>query len=161
MNRLLKIALAASASVFCLFSTVLSLFNLDPAFGFVQLMVGMEGHEAYPNHFGPAIRSPIIIWLMLIIIIFLEFAAGALAGKGAIDLWKAKNGSSEDFNNAKRYALAGTALAVFIWFGIFSAIGGAYFQMWQTELGAGPLSNSAWFSIQHGILWLILRQADD
>jgi len=161
MNRLLKIALAASASVFCLFYAIQNLVNLDPAFGFVQLMVGMEGHEAYPNHFGPAIHSPVIIWLMLTIIIVLELAAGVLAGKGAIDMWAARNSSGDDFDSAKKYALAGTALAVFIWFGIFSAIGGAYFQMWQTQLGAGPLSNSAWFSIQHGVLWLILRQADD
>lgn len=101
MNRLLKIALAASASAFCLFYAVQNLFNLDPAFGFVQLMVGMEGHEAYPNHFGPAVRSPIIIWLMLTIIVVLEFAAGVLAGKGAIDMWRARNGNGEDFNNAK------------------------------------------------------------
>lgn len=160
MNRFLKIALTASASAFCLFYAIQNLFNLDPAFGFVQLMVGMEGHEAYPNHFGPAVRSPIIIWLMLTVIIVLEFAAGLLAGRGAIDMWRARNGNSDDFNSAKTYALAGTALAVFIWFGIFSAIGGAYFQMWQTELGTGPLSNSAWFSIQHGVLWLMIGAKD-
>jgi predicted small integral membrane protein len=160
MNRLLKIALAASASVFCLFYAVQNLVNLDPAFGFVQLMVGMEGHEAYPSHFGPAIRSPIIIWLMLTIIIVLELAAGALAGKGAIDMWKARNDSGDDFNSAKKYALAGTALAVFIWFGIFSAIGGAYFQMWQTEAGGSALANATWFSIQLALVWLLISQED-
>jgi predicted small integral membrane protein len=160
MNRALKVVLVASSSVFCLFYAVQNLFNLGPAFGFVQLMVGMEGHEAYPGHFGPAIHSPLIIWLMLAIIIVLEFAAGALAGKGAINLWQARNGSSEDFNNAKTYALAGTALAVFIWFGIFSAIGGAYFQMWQTEAGNSVLDQSFRFSLQHGLVWLIVRAKD-
>jgi predicted small integral membrane protein len=160
MNRITKIALVASSSVFCLFYAVQNLFNLDPAFGFVQLMVGMEGHAAYPSHFGPAIHSPIIIWLMLTIIIVLEFAAGALAGKGAIDMWKARNGNGDDFNSAKKYALAGTALAVFIWFGIFSAIGGAYFQMWQTEAGNGVLDQSFRFSLQHGLVWLMVRARD-
>jgi len=160
MNRMIKVLLAASASAFCLFYAIQNVANLGQAFWFVQTMVGMVGHEAYPASVMPAIESTAIVWIMLWIIIILEFTAGALAGKGAFDLFKARNGSADDFNSAKTYALAGTGLAVFIWFGIFSAVGGALFQMWQTELGHAPLVDASIFSLQHGVIWLLLRSND-
>lgn len=158
--RSLKIVLAVFTALFCLMYAVQNLFNLQSAYSFVALMVGMEGHQAYPKHFGPAITAPVLIWIMLTIIIVLEILAGLLAAKGSIDLWSARNADAAAFNAAKRYALLGTGLGVVIWFGIFSAIGGAYFQMWQTEVGNGPLTHAAFFSLQMGVLWLIIR-ADD
>ena len=160
MNRYVKIALAAFASLFCLFYAFQNLFNLGPAVWFVGTMTGMEGHEAYPTTFGFAVTSPFLVQAMLWIIILLELAAGVLAGKGAIDLFRARNGSSEEFNAAKSYALAGTGLAVVIWFGIFGAFGGAFFQMWQVEAGLNALRDAAFFSLQHGVVWLIIRSDD-
>ena len=160
MNRYVKIALAAFASLFCLFYALQNIANLGAAEWFVGAMSGMEGHEAYPNTFAFAVSSPILVKLMLWIIILLELVAGILAGKGAIDLFTRRNGSSDEFNNAKTYALAGTGLAVVIWFGIFGAFGGAFFQMWQVEAGLSALRDAAFFSVQHGVVWLILR-ADD
>jgi predicted small integral membrane protein len=160
MNRYIKIALAAFASLFCLFYAIQNIVNLGPATWFVGTMAGMEGHEAYPNTFGFAVTSPIVVQLLLWTIILLELAAGALAGKGAIDLFAARNGSTDEFNAAKTYALAGTGLAVVIWFGIFGAFGGAFFQMWQVEAGVNALRDAGMFSIQHAAVWLMLRSDD-
>lgn len=160
MNRYIKIALAAFAALFCLFYAIQNIANLGAAEWFVGTMTAMEGHEAYPNTFAFAIKSPIIVKVMLWIIILLELAAGLLAGKGAVDLFRTRNQSSEEFNAAKTYALAGTGLAVLVWFGIFGAFGGAFFQMWQVEAGVNALRDASFFAIQHGIVWLIIR-ADD
>jgi predicted small integral membrane protein len=160
MNRYIKIALAALASLFCLFYAIQNIANLGPAEWFVGTMTAMEGHEAYPNTFGFAVSSPILVKMMLWIIILLELFAGLLAGKGAVDMFMNRNGSSEQFNIAKSYALAGTALAVVIWFGIFGAFGGAFFQMWQVEAGVNALRDASFFALQHGVVWLIIR-ADD
>lgn len=158
--RYLKIGLAVCAAFFCLMYGLQNLVNLQAAYGFVALMAGMEGQMAYPNHLGPAVQAPALIWTMLAVIIALEFAAGALAAKGALDLWLARDASAAEFNASKRFALLGTGLAVILWFGIFSAIGGAYFQMWQTEAGSGALEGAFWYSTQNGLIWLMLR-ADD
>jgi predicted small integral membrane protein len=160
MNRYVKIALATFASLFCLFYAIQNIANLGPAEWFVGTMTGMEGHEAYPSTFAFAVKSPVLVKTMLWIIILLELAAGLLAGKGAIDLFGKRNGSSDEFNGAKTYALAGTGLAVIIWFGIFGAFGGAFFQMWQVEAGVNPLRDASLYGLQHGMLWLIIR-ADD
>lgn len=160
MNRYIKIALAAFASLFCLFYAIQNIANLGPAEWFVGTMSAMEGHEAYPNTFAFAVSSPVLVKAMLWIIILLELTAGILAGKGAIDMFAKRNGSSEEFNQAKSYALVGTGLAVVVWFGIFGAFGGAFFQMWQVEAGLNALRDASFFALQHGVVWLIIR-ADD
>ena len=160
MTRLLKISLAAFVAFFCLMYAAQNLVNLQPAYGFVAAMVGMADHVVYPSHLGPSIHSPALVWLMLGIIILLELTAGALAAKGAFDLWRARHASAEVFNEAKQFAVLGAGLAVVIWFGIFSAIGGAYFQMWQTELGTGALQGAFWYSIQNGLVMLIILAPD-
>lgn len=160
MIRWLKIILAAFVAFFCLMYAIQNLVNLQAAYGFVALMAGMENHLAYPAHVGPAVHSPVLIWVMLWVIILLELLAGALAAKGAVDLWKARNTSAEQFNSAKTFAILGCGVAVIIWFGIFSAIGGAYFQMWQTEAGAGVNHQAFWFSMQNGLILLIINSTD-
>jgi len=160
MNRYIKVALATFAALFCVFYAIQNIANLGSAEWFVGAMTAMQGHEAYPNTFAFAVKSPIMVKVMLWIIILLELAAGLLAGKGAIDLFLRRNGSSEEFNAAKTYALAGTGLAIVVWFGIFGAFGGAFFQMWQVEAGVNALRDASFFALQHGIVWLIIR-ADD
>ena len=160
MIRYIKIALAASVSLFCLMYALQNVVNLEAANWFVAYTTGMEGHEKYPSHFGPAISAPAIHTIMLWIIIALELAAGLLTAKGAIDLFRARNASADEFNGAKTYAIAGCGLGIVIWFGLFSAIGGAYFQMWQTEAGGGALENASMFSLQLGVLWLLISQKD-
>lgn len=160
MNRYIKTALAVFAALFCIFYAIQNMANLGPAEWFVGSMSAMEGHEAYPNTFGFAVTSPALVKVMLWIIILLELTAGVLAGKGAWDMFSARNASSDAFNSAKTYALAGTGLAVIVWFGIFGAFGGAFFQMWQVEAGLNALRDASFFALQHGVVWLMIRSDD-
>ena len=87
MNRYIKITLAIFASLFCIFYAIQNMANLGAAEWFVGAMTAMEGHESYPNTFAFAVKSPILVKVMLWIIILLELTAGLLCGKGAIDLF--------------------------------------------------------------------------
>jgi predicted small integral membrane protein len=160
LNRYLKIDLAIFIALFCLFYATQNIFNLQSAHWFVSTMMGMEGHEAYAKHFGPAVTSPMLTWLALWIIIVLEYAAGLLALKGSWDLWSARKGSAAEFHAAKGSVFNAAGVGLFIWFGIFTAIGGAWFQMWQTEAGSGVLNNSAEFVVALGIVALYINMAD-
>jgi len=161
MIRNIKTAIAAFVALFCLFYAVQNLMNLHAAHGFVGLMASMADHVAYPNHFGPAVTSSALVWIMLFIIIAGELLAGLLAAKGTLDMWRTRGGDVDTFNAAKTYALAGCGVGVLVWFGIFSAVGGAYFQMWQTEAGAGPLREASIFSIQMAALYLVIAARDN
>lgn len=160
MNRIIKILLAASSAALCLLYALQNMVNLQPAMGFVSYVISMDGHTAYPNHIGPAIDSPLLAGTMLTVIIALELGAGALSLRGSIDMLRARNASAEVFKAAKTYALAGTGLAIFLWFGVFGAIGGAYFQMWQTEAGANALQGSFQYAMLNGLAWIIIRNDD-
>lgn len=160
MIRWLKIAMVASVSLFCLVYALQNIVNLEAAHWFVSYTTSMEGHDKYPSHFGPAITSSTLHWVMLWIIIALEITAGLLAAKGAFDMFKARNSSADDFNAAKTYGIAACGVGILVWFGLFSAIGGAYFQLWQTEAGGGALGNASIFSVQLGVIWLLVSQKD-
>jgi len=160
MIRIIKIALAASVALFCLMYALQNIWNLDAAGWFVSYTTGMAGHDKYPSHFGPAVTIPALHSIMLWVIIALEITAGLLAAKGAFDLFKARNGSADEFNGAKTYAIAGCGVGILVWFGLFSAIAGAYFQIWQTEAGSGALANASMFSVQLGVIWLLISQKD-
>lgn len=161
MIRYIKIAMIASVSIFCLAYALQNIVNLESAHWFVSYTTSMEGHEKYPSHFGPAITSPALQWVLLWIIIALEISAGLLAAKGAFDLFRARNSSAEEFQSAKTYGIAGCGVGILVWFGLFSAIGGAYFQMWQTDAGGGALGNATLFSIQLALVWLLVSQKDE
>ena len=160
LMRYLKIILAFFIALFCLFYATQNLFNLQSAHWFVSTTLAMEGHELYPRHFGPAFSSPTMAWIALWIIIVLEYLAAALALKGAREMWRARKEPSNVFQDSKYYVMASAGVALFIWFGLFSAVGGAYFQMWQTEAGTGALQGSFWYFAGIALVALYINQED-
>jgi predicted small integral membrane protein len=159
--RLLKTVLIAFVALFCLFYATQNMVNLDAAYHFVSAVLSMEGHEAYPVSFGAAINSPALIWAALTAIIALEYLAGLLAAKGAWDLWSARQEPAAEFNASKKFAILGCGMSLVLWYGFFSVMGGAYFQMWQTPLGGGSLQNSLDFVAVNGVIMLFVNMADD
>ena len=161
MIRILKVVLALCVALMCSFYALQNVVNLQAAYNFVALMASMEGHVAYPDTFGTAITSPALIWLILWIIILSEFAAGLLAAKGSFDMWQARSADSAGFNKAKKLAIAGAGIGVVIWFGYFHAIGGAFFQMWQTQVGAQPLQGAFQYAVMCGMVMIYLSMQDE
>lgn len=158
--RYVKIALVAFISLLCLMYAAQNVANLQAAYFFVSTATSMAGHEAYPASFGPGLSSPTLAWITLAIIIAGEVAAGVVAARGAWALWAARGGTAEQFNAAKYLANLGGGLALLVWFGLFTVIGGAYFQMWQTELGAGSLGGAFQYVTQIGVVLLFVNLKD-
>lgn len=161
MIRLLKTALTACVALMCLFHAIQNVVNLQAGYSFVALMTSMDGHAAYPETFGFAITSPWINWLILWTIILTEFTAGLIAGKGTFDMWRARARNAIDFKAAKQMGILGSGLGVFIWFGYFTVIGGAFFQMWQTEAGSQPLRDAFQYVMMCGLVMLYLSIDED
>ena len=160
MIRLLKICLITFVALFCLMHAGQNVVNLNPAFNFVADIVSMGNQVVYPASFGPAVDSPTLVWFLLLVIIALQITAGLFAAKGTMDLWAARNASAADFNNAKTFAVLGCGIAVVIWFGLISTIGGAYFQMWQTEFGSAALQGAFQYAVLNGIVLIFISMAD-
>ena len=140
--RYLKIVLLVFISLFCLMYAAQNISNLDAAYQAVAYVLRMDDHAVYTTAFGPAIHSPALAWLALALIIATELAAGIATAKGCWDLWTARTATAATFNASKTWALVGCGLGLVVWLGFFSVIGGAYFQMWQTQAGALSLGGA-------------------
>lgn len=159
--RYLKILLTTFIALLGLIYATQNMVNLDAAYGVISTVAGMEGHNYYTNSLGPAITSPFLIWMTIAIIIGSEYLVGLFAAKGAWDLWQARSGTAETFNKAKQFALLGGGMALFVWFGLFGVIGGAYFQMWQTELGQLSLEGAFQYGGASALATLFIYMKDE
>ena len=159
--RILKIVLVAIVALAGLAYAGQNLANLEAAYQVIAYTLGMVDHTYYPASLGPALENPVFVWAALAAIVLAEFTVGCLAAKGAWDLWAARQAPGAEFNAAKTYALLGSGLGIIIWFGFFIVIGGAYFAMWQTEIGKGSLEGALQLGVVCGIIFLIVNTADD
>ena len=48
-----------------------------------------------------------------------------------------------------------------VWFGMFIIFGAAFFQMWQTEVGAGSMEGAFIYSMASAIVMLFAYLTDD
>lgn len=159
--RYLKIVLVAFVALLAPIYAGQNVVNLDKVYTYVATVTSMEGHALYPDALGPAITNPVAIWTIVTVIIAAEFAAGLLALKGTYDLWRARKAPAKDFNAAKTYGILGCGMALVVWFGIFAVIGGAWFQMWQTELGQASLEGAFQYVGNVGLVLIFLAMKDE
>ena len=159
--RHLKIVFVAFISLLCLFYAAQNVANLGACYQAFAYVLGGVDHEVYPDSIFPAVQSPVVIWLVLVLVVTLEFAAGLLGAKGAWDLWGARKAPAADFNGAKTYALIGCGTGIVVWLGLFAVFGGALFQMWQTEIGGASMDDAFQFFAACGLIFLIVNSADN
>ncbi len=159
--RYLKIVFVILISLVCLFYAGQNVANLEACYQAFAYVMSMADHQAYPDSFFPAIQNPALIWLTLVLIVALEFAAGLLAAKGAWDLWNARKSPAATFNAAKTFALIGCGTGIVVWMGLFGVFGGALFQMWETDAGSHSLEGAFQIFGACAFIFLIVNMADD
>ena len=158
--RQIKIFFVVIIALLCLVYAGQNVANLEAAYQSFAYVLGNVDHTVYTSSFIPSITRPALIWTALVIVVASEFLAGLLAARGALAMWSARNASAEEFNQAKKFALLGSALGIVIWLGFFGVGGGAAFQMWQTAIGAASLAGAFQFSTSCAIVFIIVSMTD-
>lgn len=161
MIRLLKSFVMLAAALLCIFYATNNVANLNNMYGALAYVLGNQDHAVYPAAFGPAVTFGPLIWVAVVIVLIGEYGAGLLALKGSWDMFRARGKSADEFQNSKSTALVACLVGILTWFGLFMAIGGAYFQMWQTTVGAGSQGDAFRFAAMLGIIFLIVQSRDD
>ena len=134
-HRYLKIALTLTVALMAIFYVAHNLANWAAANGAVGYVLSLADHTAYPNSLVPPVHDPAMVMVAVGIICLSEISAGVVSLIGAFGLWRARKGDAAAFSAAKRLACLGAGLAALVWFFLFEVIGGALFQMWQTDVG--------------------------
>ena len=87
------------------------------------------------------LASPVSSWTGFALIVLCQFAIAAVAFKGAWDLLAARNGTADEFKEAKSAAVWAGGLSLLSWFALSLMVGGGLFQ-WGTDSGDGALAKS-------------------
>lgn len=161
MIRYLKIILVVFVGLQGLFYFGANIANWEAARGAVGAVVAMGERPWYPVALIPALEGTAMAGLALIVILIGEFAVGAVSLLGAAKMAGAANKPADQFNKSKDLAILGCGLALLVWFGGFTVIGGALFQMWQHDLGQGSMGDAHRFLVGSGLVLLFVNMKDD
>ena len=159
--RLLKAIFVAIIALLCLAYAIQNVVNLDAAYASFAYVMSNVDHVAYPKSFMPVITSPALLWVALTLVLVGEFAAGIFAAIGAWSMFSARNATADEFKRAKKFALTGCALGVIVWLGLFGTFGGAFFQMWQTEIGKASMDGAFQFFVSCAVVFIIVSMHDE
>jgi predicted small integral membrane protein len=158
--RYLKIVLVVFVSLQGLLWVIANVTNWSSGLGAVGYVLSMQEHAVYGSHIFVPVTNPTLVKIAFLVILAGESLVGLLSAKGAWDMWTARRESAQAFNSAKTFAVLGTGMAMVVWFGGFTVIGGALFQMWQTEIGAGSFHDAFWFATMGGLVMLFTNMPD-
>ena len=158
--RNFKTIFVGLVALMCLFYGIQNVINLEACHQAFVYALGAIDHQIYSAHIIPPMGAG-MAWVALVIVVGLEFAAGICAAKGSWDMWRARNGTADQFNQAKSLALVGCGIGVIIWLGLFAVVGGAVLIMWQTDAGRGSLENSFQFFATCALIFMMLTARDD
>lgn len=158
--RLLKIVLVVLVGLQGWFYVAGNIANWDAGLSAVGYVLGMEGHEVYASHILPPVTDPTLVTIALLMIISGEFLVGALSLTGAWHLWRVRRNDADSFNSAKTVAILGAGMAMVVWLGGFVVIGGALFQMWQTQVGSGSFEGAFIYGATSTLVLLFVNSPD-
>jgi predicted small integral membrane protein len=146
MLRLLKALIVLLVGLQALFYALQNIANLHGAMFAIGYVISGVDHQHYPNTLFFHSGNPTLAIAALSLVVVGELAVGFFGLKGAWDMLAARNASPEQFRNSMRAGQVAAALALLTWFGLFMTFGGAFFQMWQTEIGNGSLDEAFKFA---------------
>ncbi|MGI8704816.1 MAG: DUF2165 family protein [Sphingomicrobium sp.] len=161
MFRILKALLVLFIGLHALIYGLQNVANLSEAHAALGYVLSGADHEVYPHTLFFDVTNPAVHWVALALIIIGEAAIGYFGIKGAWDMIAARNGTAEEFHFAKRGGLWAAGIALLVWFGFFMTFGAAFFQMWQTEVGAGSMEGAFMYSMASAITMLFVYLTGD
>ena len=161
MLRFIKIILVLLIGLHALFYAMQNLANLSAAQGALLYVMSGSDHEVYGNTIFFNLDNPALAWAALGLVLAGELAIAFFGIKGAFDLFRARNGSSEEFHAAKQAGVIAAGLALLVWFGFFMTFGAAFFQMWQTQVGTGSMEGAFMYAVASVVTMLFVCVTDD
>lgn len=161
MFRVLKSLLVLLIGLHALFYALQNIANISEAHAALGYVISGVDQTAYPHTMFFKSSSSFLHWVALAAVLTGEFAVAFFGIKGGWDLFAARNRSAEEFHAAKRAGAWAAGLAILTWFGLFMTFGGAFFQMWQNEVGDGSLRGAFNFATASVLTILFVYLTDD
>jgi predicted small integral membrane protein len=158
--RYLKIALIFFVSLQGLVGGIGNIAGLDSTYAAVAQVLSMDGvPSSIPRVF--AFDAPIVIWIGTFWILLLKLVTGIAGAYGAVQLFQHRNGSAEEFQSAKYWAIFACGASILMLFGGFVVIGATMLFMWQSEAGQAAFEGATYYLVCLGIVALYVNLRDE
>ena len=122
-------------------SLLVSLIGLTALMYALQNLNSIGTMRHHIDTTNPGSASPAASWTGFALMTLCQLAIAAVALRGAWDLFAARNGSEEDFKEAKTFAVWAGGLSLLSWFSLSLMVGGGLFQ-WGSDSGEAALAKT-------------------
>jgi len=140
--RQLKILLVVSVAIWGLVGAFGNITHWSGTMESVGAATSMATFEGGAESWK-ATTNPVVITIGALFIMLSKVLAGLLCLVGAWRMWGARKGEAAAFASAKKLALAGCAVAVFMLFFGFIVIAESWYELWRSDVLRGPVLDSA------------------
>ncbi|MGF6098932.1 DUF2165 family protein [Pseudomonas sp. 18175] len=158
-TRYAKILLVLALAAFAGLASINNLTDYGSNFVFVQHVLSMD--TTFPGNAAMyrAITTPWMWHGAYWLIIAGEAVTALCLTSGALALWRARHGSGDTFNRAKKLATLGLTLGFGVWFFGFMVVGAEWFLMWQSRQWNGQDAAFKFYMAILGVL-IFVNQPD-
>jgi predicted small integral membrane protein len=156
-----KIVMVGSLALFALVVTFDNVADYESNFEFVRHVLSMD--TTFPTNalLYRRITSPALWNSAYWLIILGEGSTSATLALAAIFMMRDLRSDGARFNRSKRYVFIGAAVGFLVWFFGFMAIGGEWFQMWQSQAWNGQEAAFRFYLTILAVMIFVNQQDDD
>jgi len=137
IERIVKIIMSGGLAVLAGLITFGNIEDPGPNLKYVEHVLSMDTIAADSAAAGHALPNPLIWQIAFWSIVAAEGLTAALFTLGTAELWRARRSKARAFHQAKRFVFAGAACGFLVWFVGFTAVGGEWYAMWQSQVWNG------------------------
>lgn len=138
--RLVKALSVLSIGIMAFIIVIGNVTDYYSNYYFVEHVMKMDTTFPGSNLRYRNINNPIFFHAVYVIIIILEMVMCIFCLVGSWKLFKHLKSDAPMFHESKKWAIAGLALGMLIWFFGFEVVGGEWFAMWQSATWNGLAS---------------------
>jgi predicted small integral membrane protein len=137
IERILKIIMSGGLAILTALIAYANIHDPGQNLSYVEHVLSMDTvppDSAMRDH---ALPIPLAWQVAFWTIVAGEALTAVLFAVGAVELWRARHLKARMFHEAKRCVYLGAAGGLLIWFVGFTAIGGEWYAMWQSQVWNG------------------------
>jgi predicted small integral membrane protein len=131
--RLAKVACAATLALYMALVAFGNLSDYGTNFTFLVQVLDMDDLSPASHIRWRAVTSPLLHQASYLLIILAEIVIAVLSALGVLAMARNLRAKGRVFDEAKKMAVAGLALGFLLYEGVFVAVGGEWFGMWQAR----------------------------
>ena len=158
--RAVKALLVGAVALWGLLGVAQNLLDWTGTLGAVSAATSMSTFEGGADSWQ-ATSNPVVAWLGALFIAGSKAATGVLCALAAMQMWRSRRGAETTFATARRMALVGCGIALFMLFAGFTVTAEIWFELWRSDALRGPVLESALrYAAMIGLIGLFVASSE-